>query len=132
MNIRIFIPASATNTTWGHPGAFNKVGCIKAVRYLSGCGLKEAKDLVEAAVGPNGYEQTVAIRNDIPDSEVKEQIAQLKEYGAIVNSLGTSHRSVIMGTLKEAALFATSVGEYSLASKLNLLLGEEADKNDVL
>lgn len=132
MNIRIFIPASATNTTWGQTGAFNKVGCIKAVRSLTGMGLKEAKDLVEAAVGPNGSEQMFAIRGDIPESEVTEQIAFLKAGGAIVSSLGVSHRSVIMGTLKETALFATSVGEYLLASKLNLLLGEETDKNDVL
>lgn len=132
MKIGIFIPASATNTAWGQSGAFNKVGCIKAVRTLTGLGLKEAKDLVEAAAGPNGTEQPIAVRIDLPESEVRDQVARLKEGGAVVNHHSGSNRSIILGTIHEATMFATSVGEYELASKLNLLLGEETDKNDVL
>ena len=108
----------------------NKIACIKAVRTLSGLGLKEAKDLVEAAM--EGIEQPLEVKHDLHELDVKKEIAILKEWGGLVTHLGTGHRSIILGTIHEAALFATSTGEYELASKLNLLLADERGPRDVI
>ncbi len=51
-----------------------KVGVIKAVRALTGLGLKEAKDLVESA--------PVAVKEGIEKSEAEEIKKTLEEAGA--------------------------------------------------
>ncbi len=50
-----------------------KVGVIKAVRALTGLGLKEAKDLVESA--------PVAIKEAVAKSEGEEVVKQIEEVG---------------------------------------------------
>jgi len=50
-----------------------KVGVIKAVRALTGLGLKEAKDLVESA--------PVAIKEAVAKSEGEEVVKQIEEAG---------------------------------------------------
>ncbi len=50
-----------------------KVGVIKAVRALTGLGLKEAKDLVESAPAP--------IKEGVPKGEGEEVVKQLTEAG---------------------------------------------------
>ena len=54
----------------------NKLGVIKAVREITGLGLKDAKDLVEAA--------PKAIKEGIAKEEAEKIAAQLKEAGAEV------------------------------------------------
>jgi|SRR5690625_935389 len=54
----------------------SKVGVIKVVRELTGLGLKEAKDLVEAAPSP--------IKEGLPKAEADEMVAKLTEAGATV------------------------------------------------
>lgn len=54
----------------------NKVGVIKAVREVTGLGLKEAKEMVEGA--PNELKQ------DIPKAEAEEIKKKLEEAGATV------------------------------------------------
>lgn len=54
----------------------NKVGVIKAVRELTGLGLKEAKDLVEAA--PKAVKEAVA------KDEAESMKKKLEEAGATV------------------------------------------------
>ncbi len=54
----------------------NKINVIKAVRSLTTLGLKEAKDLVEAA--------PVAVREDVPKDEAEAAKATLEEAGAAV------------------------------------------------
>ncbi len=54
----------------------NKINVIKAVRSLTTLGLKEAKDLVEAA--------PKAVREEIPKDEAETAKATLEEAGATV------------------------------------------------
>ena len=53
-----------------------KVAVIKAVRTITGLGLKEAKDLVESAPAP--------IKEDVPKAEADDLQKQLEEAGASV------------------------------------------------
>ena len=53
-----------------------KVGVIKAVRAMSGLGLKEAKDLVESAPTP--------VREGVSKDEAEEAKKKLEEAGATV------------------------------------------------
>ena len=53
-----------------------KVGVIKAVRAMSGLGLKEAKDLVESA--------PTAVREGVSKDEAEEAKKKLEEAGATV------------------------------------------------
>ena len=53
-----------------------KVGVIKAVRAMTGLGLKEAKDLVESAPTP--------VREGVTKDEAGEAKKQLEEAGATV------------------------------------------------
>ena len=55
----------------------NKVAVIKVVRTVTGLGLKEAKDLVEAAPSP--------IREGVPKDEAEEIKKQLEEAGGKVD-----------------------------------------------
>ena len=54
----------------------NKIGVIKAVRELTGLGLKEAKDLVEAA--------PKAVKDGVPKAQAEEMKKKLAEAGATV------------------------------------------------
>ena len=54
----------------------NKVSVIKAVRSMTGLGLKEAKDLVESAPTP--------VKEGVPKGEAEEVKKQLEEAGASV------------------------------------------------
>ncbi|MDW8237786.1 MAG: 50S ribosomal protein L7/L12 [Aquificaceae bacterium] len=54
----------------------NKINVIKAVREITGLGLKEAKDLVEGAPKP--------VKEGIPKEEAEKIAAKLKEAGAEV------------------------------------------------
>ena len=55
----------------------NKINVIKAVRELTSLGLKEAKDLVEAAPKP--------IKEGVPKEEAEATAAKLREAGATVD-----------------------------------------------
>lgn len=54
----------------------NKVAVIKAVRGITGLGLKEAKDLVEGAPAP--------LKEGVAKAEAEEMKKQLEEAGATV------------------------------------------------
>jgi large subunit ribosomal protein L7/L12 len=54
----------------------NKVAVIKAVRGITGLGLKEAKDLVEGAPSP--------LKEGVAKAEAEEMKKQLEEAGATV------------------------------------------------
>ena len=67
--------AAAEDVVLAEVGA-NKLAVIKAVREVTGLGLKEAKDLVEAA--------PKAIKEGIPKDEAEAAKAKLTEAGATV------------------------------------------------
>jgi large subunit ribosomal protein L7/L12 len=52
----------------------NKIGAIKAVREITGLGLKDAKDLVEGAPKP--------VKEGVSKAEADEMAAKLKDAGA--------------------------------------------------
>ncbi len=54
----------------------NKINVIKVVRELTGLGLKEAKDLVEAAPKP--------VKENVPKAQAEEMKKKLVEAGATV------------------------------------------------
>ena len=54
----------------------NKVGVIKAVRGITGLGLKEAKELVEGAPSP--------LKEGVAKAEAEDMKKQLEEAGATV------------------------------------------------
>ena len=54
----------------------NKISVIKVVREVTGKGLKEAKDLVDAAPKP--------VKEDVPKAEAEELKKKLEEAGAKV------------------------------------------------
>jgi len=54
----------------------NKIGAIKAVREITGLGLKDAKDLVEGAPKP--------VKEGVTKAEADEMAAKLKDAGAEV------------------------------------------------
>ncbi|MEE4303996.1 MAG: 50S ribosomal protein L7/L12, partial [Wenzhouxiangella sp.] len=54
----------------------NKVGVIKAVRGITGLGLKEAKELVEGAPAP--------VKEGVEKDEAEDLKKQLEEAGATV------------------------------------------------
>ena len=55
----------------------NKINVIKVVRELTGLGLKEAKDLVEAA--------PKAVKESVPKEEADTAAGKLREVGATVD-----------------------------------------------
>jgi len=55
----------------------NKINVIKVVRELTGLGLKEAKDLVEAA--------PKAVKESVPKEEADSAASKLREVGATVD-----------------------------------------------
>ena len=54
----------------------NKIAVIKAVRHITGLGLKDAKDMVEGA--------PATIKEAISKKEVEEMTKQLEDSGAVV------------------------------------------------
>ncbi len=66
---------SAFNVVLTDAGA-NKIAVIKVVRDATGLGLKEAKDLVEAA--------PKAVKENVKKEEAEELAAKFKEAGATV------------------------------------------------
>ncbi len=55
----------------------NKINVIKVVRELTGLGLKEAKDLVEAAPKP--------VKESVPKEEADSAAGKLRDAGATVD-----------------------------------------------
>ena len=55
----------------------NKINVIKVVRELTGLGLKEAKDLVEAAPKP--------VKEAVPKEDAEAAAAKLRDAGATVD-----------------------------------------------
>lgn len=110
-------------------GGWNKVAGIRAIRALTGDGLKESKDLIEAAVG---QQMPMTVRQDRPgpysDSEIAEALRDLKAAGVEVVDAGADTRQMIIATINEAAIFATMSGEYDLAARLNQFLFEERER----
>ena len=75
----------------------NKIPVIKVVRELTGLGLKEAKDLVDAAPKP--------VKEAVGRDEAEKVKAALEEQGAKVEINQPDFRSLIERPAGEAGLF---------------------------
>ena len=71
------VESTEFQVTLSESPADKKIGVIKVVREITGLGLKEAKDLVEAA--PKVLKETA------PKAEAEELKKKLEEAGATVN-----------------------------------------------
>ena len=83
MEEKFGVSAAAAAVAVAAPGAAaleaagsNKIACIKAVRELTGLGLKEAKDLVEGA--------PKAVKEGLPKADAEAAAKKLEEAGAKV------------------------------------------------
>ena len=105
----------------GMPDSFNKVAAIKAVRLLTGIGLKEAKDTVEEAMTGVIVEidDSSAIQRELTTANTHEAIENLRAQGMELQN-GTTKIEFILQAVKESAKLATDEKETDLAI---LLLG---------
>jgi len=95
------------------PANLNKVACIKAVRQLTGLGLKEAKDAVELAMTNVvvTFDDITAERSINADHS---SFDALKENGMELVA-GTSKIEFIIAAVKESAKLAADEAEEELA-----------------
>jgi hypothetical protein len=108
------------------PSNYNKVAVIKAMRSLTGIGLKEAKDAVELAASgtPFQFETGVFISDSLGEVEViDENHFTVTEVNANV--------SIVLSSVKQSAIFSTKQGDNELGRLLlNVLIDfEQIQKN---
>ncbi len=96
-----------------NPNNYNKVATIKAVRAVSGLGLKEAKDAVEAAVERNEVVK-VQISRHIESAVVNDCIKTIEQNGLALGY--KSHRiDVVLEGLKQSAILCAKEDEFELS-----------------
>ena len=99
----------------------NKVGVIKVVREITGLGLKEAKDLVEAG--------GKAVKEGVTKDEAAKLKKQLEDQGATVGAsghIGRAGRRIDGGQVNEAKRTKTSSEE---ASPVNSVMDPSAGRS---
>jgi hypothetical protein len=114
----ISVPAETVNA-----GNWNKIGAIKAIRILTQLGLKEAKDMVEAAVGSSVPMEVTASTLDAASA-----MQDLRNSGVIVRPAGPNTRQLVLDSIREMAILSTVSGEYALAGRINQFLYEENER----
>lgn len=103
----------------------DKVAAIKSVRWITGMGLKEAKDLVDA-VG-NGdrlefTEQDPRYRNTEYEYDTDREITIIERCGYTVVEV----RDVLTSRVVDLAVEAVHAGDYNLVIDLMRILKERA------
>jgi hypothetical protein len=93
-----------------------KVAVIKTIRLLSGCGLKEAKDISEIT-----STQTIGLIGALSEDAVMEKFKILERNGCKV----TSSAWTILDKLQALAADATDLGEHELAEEILQLVTAE-------
>jgi hypothetical protein len=105
------------------PSMSNKVAAIKAIRMLTGLGLKEAKDASERS-GPQTFDLYPSNFSSYgnPESMIEEQFRILRAEGVEVGE--PIHK--ILQSLRELGAHALQLGEDEFASEiLQLVLAEK-------
>jgi len=112
------------------PSAYNnKVAAIKAIRTLTGLGLKEAKDASER-LGPQTFDLQSSLFTNYanPGAEIDNQYRILRNEGVQVG--GSVH--TLLTELRDLASSALAQGEDELANEiLQLVLVEKLRRNVV-
>lgn len=93
----------------------NKVQAIKAIRTLTLLGLKEAKDLVEAAYA---RPQDFVINSVVTDGDVRYAMQELRASGCVVNDSIEAIRPRSVFKTKVMVLESVAAGDYEYARKL--------------
>ena len=105
----------------------NKVAAIKALRQLTGLGLKEAKDAVEDVMVGHRIECSVLSGYDV-ESHNSEEYRVLEQEGiGAVSPRDVLAREAIIIPLKELVSMATCESQYELARDILTVL-EKHDK----
>lgn len=103
------------------PADYNKVAVIKAMRSLTGMGLKQAKDAVElAAAGtPFQFDTSIFLADSIGEVEV------IDENGFTVTEVN-ANVSIVLTSVRQSAVFAANQGDNELSRLLlNVLIDFE-------
>lgn len=94
---------------------YNKVACIKAYRFLTNQGLKEAKDAIENII--DGKNVNFDIAPNLDPSKFSEQIEVLESNGFTLKN--NDHQiEIILEATKQSAIMAINAGDSDLASIL--------------
>lgn len=96
----------------------DKISAIKAVRALTGAGLKEAKQLVES-VGP-GHDEILKIPHSVLEPTFSENIKRLKDSGLTVK-LTDKHlktRANIREEISKLVNYCTLAAQYDISRAL--------------
>jgi hypothetical protein len=97
-----------------------KISIIKAIRYFTGKGLKEAKELVEDA---ETRSQTVVVTEDLSDSDLHEYLKVIERSGGVITMLSNSFTyQKYVDQLKEIAVAATLAGDYYVSASITEML----------
>jgi hypothetical protein len=100
----------------------NKVTCIKAIRMLTGLGLKESKDISDAG----GVLHELAVFSPMGSRDFEDNCRILRNEGVEVN--GSVH--MILQDLRDLGAQALKQGEDELANEiLQLVLAEKLRRN---
>jgi Ribosomal protein L7/L12 C-terminal domain len=108
----------------------NKVAVIKAIRALSGMGLKEAKDASEMVGTPQAFDLSPSLYSNYanPGAEIENHFRILRNEGVKVGD--SVHE--ILEDLRELATQALQQGEDELANEiLQLVLVEKLRRKTI-
>ena len=100
-----------TTRNFNHP--YDKVKVIKALRAISGIGLKDAKDGVEMAADGTSFE---FICNTAMNCHV-EELDTMHNNGFTISELDTKI-GIVLESVKQSAIFATKEGDNELSKLL--------------
>lgn len=108
-----------TTRNFNHP--YDKVKVIKALRAISGIGLKDAKDGVEMAADGTSFEFTC---NAVVNHHV-EELDTIRKNGFTIAELDAKI-SIVLESVKQNAIFAAREGDNELSKLLlNVLINFE-------
>lgn len=97
----------------------NKVTCIKAWRTVTGLGLKEAKDAVEAVMEGKPTILETSLAPDHP--ELRNALAVIQGENMVVSTQNTT-KATVLRAVESAAKLSLDNGEYDLAIDLTEIL----------
>lgn len=93
--------------------AYNRVGAIKALREITGLGLKEAKELTET-----GRQENIVARADMPADQLQTALDTLTRFGVKVTPTNPTGVALLLGEIQYVTARAVEQAEYDLAAAL--------------
>lgn len=98
---------------------YNKIAVIKALRSISGVGLKEAKDAVEMAADGIAFEFDAPVALN----ESWDEMQDIKANGFTISQANDAI-TIVLESVKQNAIFCTNNGDNGLARLLLSLLDD--------